>query len=153
MKTSPNTDNQNDISNIPASALDIETITEKSIVRLSTENDVKYIKFLGYGYRTDEDGDKPYRFVEYCFFEVPIRTVLPDIYGYENEESDDYKQYISDCTAEEMFKTYCEYDNGKAPILINVNSIDENTPDGCYVLLLSSTIEKIMQNKGEKDAD
>ena len=62
----------NDISNISISSLDIETITEKSIIRLSTENDVKYIKFLGYGYRTDEDGNKPYRFVEYCFFEVPI---------------------------------------------------------------------------------
>lgn len=153
MKTSPNTDNQNDISNTPASALDIETITEKSIVRLSTENGVKYIKFLGYGYRTDENDDKPYRFVEYCFFEVPIRTVLPDIYGYENEESSDYKQYISECTAEEMFKTYCEYDNGKAPILININSIDENTPDGCYILLLSSTIERIMQNERNNHAN
>ncbi len=153
MKTSPNTDSQNDISNISASTLDIETLAEKSIIRLSTENGVKYIKFLGYGYRTDEHGDKPYRFVEYSFFEVPIRTVLPDIYGYENEKSSDYKQYISECTAEETLKAYCEYDDGKAPTLINVNAVNENTPDGCYILLLSSTIEQIMQNERDNHAD
>ena len=153
MKTLPNNNSQNDISNISVSALDIEALAEKSIIRLSTENGVKYIKFLGYGYRTDEDGDKPYRFVEYSFFEVPIRTVLPDIYGYENEESSDYKQYISEYTAEEMLKTYCEYDNGKAPTLINLNAVNENTPDGCYILLLSSTIEQIMQNERNSHAD
>ena len=143
----------NDISNISISNLDIETLTEKSIIRLSTEKGVKYIKFLGYGYRTDEEGDKPYRFVEYCFFEVPIRTVLPDIYGYENEEGSDYKQYVSDCTAEEMLETYREYDNGKAPTLINVNAVNENTPDGCYVLLLSSNVKQIMHNERDNHAN
>lgn len=123
------------ISEISVSDLNTDTLTETSLIRLMTENNTKIIKYLGYGYYGGDPDEKPYRFVEYCFFEVPLKDVLPDIVDYENQNGSEYKQYIEECDEKELFEFYTEYDNGNAPTLIQSKDINENTPDGCYIIL------------------
>lgn len=107
------------------------------IVELSTEDDKRFIHFYAYGYVTDNQKEEtPYRFLEYVWFIVPLEEVLEVGIGeYECENSDQYKQYIEDCTEENCNYRYEHYDNGKMPKVIKEKDVDMNTPDGMYILL------------------
>ena len=99
----------------------------------------KQVHFLAFGYLADLsceiDKSKPCRFVEYCGFFAPLHDVVAmDISNYEGEYGCDHKQYITDCTEEEMVGFYEHYDNGKMPVSIEKKDLNENTPCGVYVL-------------------
>lgn len=110
---------------------------DDTVFAVETKNDgTRQVHIFGYGYFADSsciDG-KDYRFVDYTFFYVPLSEVLArglkeceDKYGHE------VKQYITDCSYEEMLYIYKHYDNGRCPTLIT--AIDTNIPDGTYVLV------------------
>lgn len=127
-----------------ADTLSVDELCEATVVRLTTENDEKIISFLGYGYYSEDSSENPYRFVDYSDFEVPLSEAMPDIRKYESDEAGKYKQYIDDCSEQDMRKAYLEYDNGNMPALIDVKDISETTPDGCYIVLnWADDIEKI----------
>jgi hypothetical protein len=116
----------------------------KTIVEISTRLDEmnreeRVAHFMAYGYDSDllRCGEEDHRFLEYTFFIVPLEDALDwgDISDYEAEHSDDYKQYIEDCTAAIMVDRYLCYDNGKTPLPIRKEELDINVPDGMYILM------------------
>lgn len=110
---------------------------DKTIISIDVNNGVKTIKYLGYGYYA-EDTDTPYRTLEYCWFEVPLKDALEvGAYEYESKHLDEYKQYIGDCTREECEMFYEQYDNGKAPKVLHESELDMDTPNGMYILFNS----------------
>lgn len=110
---------------------------EKTIISISDENGERMIKFLGYGYFSE--GSEPpqcFRLLEYCFFEAPLNEVLAvGTAEYESEHSDRYKQYITDCTEEELQSFISHYDNGNAPVPLPASELNAFTPNGTYILL------------------
>lgn len=116
--------------------LSLKDYLENTVFEIYTgDNGEKYVHFFGYGYLADEIEDgKPYRFVQFTFFEAPLKEVLSvGFYAFENKYSEECKQYIQDCDEQTCLDTYLHYDNGNTPVAIN--SVDENTPNGCYVLI------------------
>jgi len=110
---------------------------EKTVVGIEPgENGEKDVHFFGYGYCAEDGTDTPYRFVEYTWFIVPLKEVLKTGFAsYEGDNSDQYKQYITDCTEESMYDIYMHYDNGSQPVVIKEEDISENTPFGCYIVI------------------
>lgn len=121
--------------------LTLGTLHDKSIVEVITgldrsNKEVKYVHFFGYGYESDEDGDKPYRFVEYTFFIASLKEALDmGIDKYENEVGANFKQYIEDCDEDTLLNRYLKYNNGETPLPIPKEKLDINVPDGMYILL------------------
>ena len=94
----------------------------------------KEIHFMGYSYYNDYK-DKPYTFVEYCGFTELYSIIVERNYSvrdYEKQYGEYNKQYCQDCTIQELNEIYEHYDNGRCPKFIE--DIDENTPDGMYIL-------------------
>ena len=96
------------------------------------------VHFYGYGYHVERaiDKKKDYRFVEYTWFRAPLSEVKK--YGFAEYESENgclFKQYITDCTEAEMLDFYNSYDDGVRPIMIREADINENTPEGIYIVL------------------
>lgn len=98
----------------------------------------KIVHYYGYGYQTDDIGInkdgvyRPYRFVEYTWAYFPLEQVIEK--GLPDEDVLClYKQYITDCTENELIDTYEHYDNGNMPVLLESLSMD--TPVGCYILV------------------
>ena len=111
--------------------------TEKTIICIEKEDDgEKVVHFMGYGYYGEVETEKPYRFLEYTFFFGKLKNVLNygGIRNYEGEYQDRYKQYITDCTYEEMNEIYEQYNNGKMPEIIDEKDITINIPFGCYIV-------------------
>ena len=100
------------------------------------EDDVKNVHFYGYGYGAGDDSSPaPYRFVEYTFFYVPLTEVLErGVFEVESEDSECVKQYITDCTYEEMLDVYRHYDNGNCPKPITIEDMSDDLADGTYVI-------------------
>lgn len=118
---------------------DIADIIEEEDTIFSIETDdwgdriVHYLGFGYYGGGGDEDG-KDHRFVEYTFCYVPLKEVLSKGFSAaEGEYAPEVKQYITDCTEEEMMDIYLHYDNGNCPTPIT--EITTDLPDGCYVYI------------------
>ncbi len=112
---------------------------EKTIIGVETDSYTgeKMIHLYGYGYyaETADDNGKDFRFVEYTWFIMPLKEVKE--MGFAKCESEcgcEYKQYIADCTEEEMNHYYETYDNGKMPKFISEDQINELTPDGVYII-------------------
>lgn len=112
----------------------MNTDTFPSIIELFTDRDgTRYVHFLGYGYYVGEPDDIPYRIVEYTGFVVSLKEALKyGILKFEGEFSDQYKQYISDCSEEALQAIYRGYDKGHAPKKIKLCDISMATPDGMY---------------------
>ena len=93
-----------------------------TIIEVFTDTDgTKYVHFLGY------------RMVEYTGFVVSLKEALKyGILKFEGEFSDQYKQYIGDCSEEELQAIYRGYDNDHAPEKIKLCDISMTTPDGMY---------------------
>ena len=92
------------------------------------------IHYLAYGYYSEDDSETPFRFLEYTWFIVPVEDV--ETRGFdavESEDSDQFKQYIEDCTEETMIARYQHYDAGNHPKWIEKSKINRYLPDGCYI--------------------
>lgn len=112
----------------------MNTDTFPTIIELFTGiYGTRCVHFWGYGYYVGEPDDMPYRMVEYTGFVVSLKEALKyGILNFEGEFSDQYKQYISDCSEEELQAIYRGYDNGHAPEKIKLCDISMTTPDGMY---------------------
>lgn len=110
---------------------------EDLVFGIETNKDgIKVAHLYGYGYDAgDDSSDEPCRFVEYTFFYVPLTEVLErGIFEVESEDSECIKQYITDCSYEEMLSIYRHYDDGKCPMPITTKDLSLNLADGVYVL-------------------
>lgn len=113
-----------------------------SVVNVELDNGKKVVHFYGDSYYSDDGTDTPYRFTEYCWGYIPLKEVVEngmpdgDWYG-------ELKQYITDCTEQQLDEIYEHYDNGKMPQIIDGLTMD--TPLGCYILSTreSSTVEDL----------
>lgn len=109
---------------------------EKTVFGIETDNGEKIVHFYGYGYHSDDGTDTPYRFLEYTFCYVPLKKVLE--MGFEEAESQygpEVKQYIADCTRDEMESIYEHYDNGNKPTELKKEDLNMDTPLGVYILI------------------
>ncbi len=119
------------------SDLTLADYEEKTIVGIEMEGGKKVVHFYGYGYYSDgcDEDEKPYRFLEYCWFTAPIEEVLKaGVSEYESDNQDRFKQYITDCTEAECKKMYETYDNGRMPMAIDKEDLNADTPNGIYIL-------------------
>lgn len=109
---------------------------EDLIVAIETNEDgSRQAHLYAYGYCTGDGAEPAYRFVEYTFFIVPLNEVLQKgIFDVESEYSEFIKQYIHDCTEEEMLELYKHYDDGNCPKPIAADQITADIPDGTYVV-------------------
>lgn len=117
-------------------ALEIRFISseycEASVIEIElNEHGKKIVHILGDSYYADDGTDAPYRFTEYCWGYIPLKEVVEngmpdgDWYG-------ELKQYITDCTEEQLDEIYEHYDNGKMPRVIENLTVD--LPIGCYII-------------------
>lgn len=97
----------------------------------------KVVHFSGDSYYCGDGTDAPYRFTEYCWGYIPLREVIengmPDGNWYA-----ELKQYITDCTEEQLDEIYEHYDDGKMPRVIKKLTMD--LPLGCYIILAQDSI-------------
>ena len=109
------------------------TEEDVSVISIEQEDGCKYVRFLGDSYCSEDGAKKPYRFIEYTYAYLPLEDVvkdgLPDGDWYTLQ-----KQYIEDCSFEELCKTYLHYDNGDMPKLLPLPMLSMDTPCGCYIL-------------------
>lgn len=107
------------------------------------------IHFFAYGYRCDDDtSDKPYRFVEYTFFYGALKEIVETGFSeFESEVGCEYKQYIEDVDEETMLKYYRSYGEGKHPLFVCADDIDEDLPDGYYIVVKRDIMEKILADE------
>lgn len=110
--------------------------TEDLIFDLYTDaQGVRQVHLFAYGYCTCDGSESDCRFVEYTGFERPLTEVLSDgIFEVEGKYSGEIKQYITDCTEEEMYHMYTHYDEGKCPTPITEDQLTAALPDGMYVV-------------------
>ncbi len=111
---------------------------EDLVFGIETDDDgTKIAHLYGYGYDAggDDTDDETCRFVEYTFFYVPLLEVLErGIFKVESEDSECIKQYITDCTYENMLEIYRHYDNGNCPTPITQEELSQDLKDGVYVV-------------------
>jgi hypothetical protein len=109
---------------------------EDLIVAIETNEDgSRQAHLYAYGYCTGDGSEPAYRFVEYTFFIVPLDEVLQKgIFGVEAEYAEFIKQYVTDCTEEEMLGLYKHYDDGNCPKPITADQLTADIPDGTYVV-------------------
>lgn len=95
-------------------------------------NGGKQIHVFGYCYKEDT-----WRNVEYSFFIEPLRDFIEHLKADENypyNKASELKQYISDCTANEMVEIINCYFNGGTPdYLLPYSDITIDTPCGNYI--------------------
>lgn len=104
----------------------------KTIFAIETGTERKFVHFLGYAYYAEDQGDKPYRFVEYCFHYVPLDEVLSKGFrAAEIDGSDSIKQYVKEISLSGVFDIYNHYDNGNP---VQVLQEFKDAPDGIYIL-------------------
>lgn len=105
---------------------------DKTIFSIEKDSDgKKVVHFLGYGYCTGDDIEKPYRFVEYTFAFVDLNKVIEDGFAEsENYIAEFVKQYIGDCSAEELVNIYKDYMTADGKF---VSEITEDMDYGLYL--------------------
>lgn len=110
--------------------------SEDLIVAIETNDDgSRQAHLYAYGYCTGDGSEPDCRFVEYTFFILPLDEVLKrGLFEVESEDSEFIKQYITDCTYDEMIELYMHYDAGKCPKPITQDEFDASLPDGTYVV-------------------
>lgn len=113
-----------------------DTYEECLIVGIEKDNDKKVVHFYGFGYYTEGDEENPYRFLEYTFFYMPLDEVLTmGVSEAEGEFGQEYTQYLTDCTRDEMENIYEHYDNGNKPTELKKEDLNMDTPLGIYILI------------------
>ena len=107
----------------------------------SSANGDKQIHIGGYLYKSDTDfGEGCWRSVEYCFCIVPLKEFIEDynnIEDYIDNIESEAKQYIGDCTDEEVIDIINTYfDGNPADYELHYGEITEETPCGNYAFFL-----------------
>ena len=100
-------------------------------------NGGKEIHIGGYTYDSGSDeGDGSWRNVEYTFCIIPLKEFIKNLAedeDYINNIEGEIKQYIGDCTEEEVVEYINNYFNGKpADYTLTYGEITEDTPCGNY---------------------
>lgn len=101
-----------------------------NIYELKTIDGARRIKIHGFFYPTDEEygGEKYWRDVEYCGYEMPLAEYLAgsdeDLDVWESS----HKQYIGDVTPEEALEAFRSYQ----AVPLCLSEITDDTPDGFY---------------------
>lgn len=100
-------------------------------------NGGKEIHIGGYIYASDTDfGDGYWRNVEYTFCIIPLKEFIKNLVedeDYINNIESEIKQYIGDCTEEDVVECINNYFNGKpADYTLTYGEITEDTPCGNY---------------------
>lgn len=94
------------------------------------------IHYFGYVYGPVEDGETPFRGLEYCGFFAPLQEAIDyGILKYEQDHCETAKTYIADLTEKGALDFVLHSDNGKKPTEIHENEITIKTPEGCYILV------------------
>lgn len=101
-----------------------------NIYELKTIDGVRRIKIHGFFYPTDEDygGEKYWRDVEFCGFEMPLAEYLAGTDDDRAVWESECKQYIGDVTPEEALEAFRSYQ----AVPLCLSEISEDTPDGFY---------------------
>lgn len=96
------------------------------------ENGNKQIHILGYTYYGDQ-----WELTDICWFIEPLEEFIQHIADnkhYVDEQSSEYKQYILDCTEEEIVDLINHYFDGNAPDqTLPYEEITIDTPCGNYI--------------------
>lgn len=114
----------------------LEEVIEKTIIEILTdENGKKTVHYLAYGYYSESDSNKPYRLLEYTFLTAPLEKAIDmEIQEYESKFGPEVKQYITDCTEQELLECYRNYNNsGDLITIIKPEDITMDIPDGFYI--------------------
>lgn len=117
----------------------LKAYLHNTIIGLSTEmingQPERFVHFFGYGYPAEEDG-KEFAFLEYTFHYGPLKDVLTEGFAEYEQKYNSGTNYITDCTEKELIDIYEHYDNGNKPLLLDISSLSERTPDGTYIVQL-----------------
>lgn len=108
---------------------ELEMVESVNIYRLYWENGVHTIKILGYLYKSDDNGEGEWRHLEFCWYDMPVDTYLTGGADAWDIWESECKQYIGDCTAEEAYEIWKEYN----ATILDVYDITDETPDGVYL--------------------
>ena len=109
---------------------ELERVNGVNIYRLYWENGVHTIKVLGYIYYSDHyPNNEDYRHVEFCWYDMPVSEYVEGGVDMWDIWECEVKQYIEDCTAEVAYEILQGYN----PIVLNVEDITDETPDGVYI--------------------
>lgn len=109
---------------------ELERVNGVNIYRLYWENGVHTIKVLGYIYYSDQyPNNEDYRHVEFCWYDMPVSEYVEGGVDMWDIWECEVKQYIEDCTAERAYEILQGYN----PIVLNVEDITDETPDGVYI--------------------
>lgn len=103
----------------------------ETIIQITTEDGEKMLTFVGFGYyaETEIEKGKPYRFVDYRDFSVPLSVIPKDEANkYEDDKSEYITQYLVDCSLDEVDKYY------EGIPRINEAQLTADIADGKYVL-------------------
>lgn len=116
---------------------DAKNYEDLSIISICEQDHIKYVWFEGYGYKTDEEGNTPYRFISYSNMAAPLKDVIAYPGGIERFESDSsqvIKQDITDLSEEKFLRWYKD-ENGQVLKKITTSEITDKTPNGTYILI------------------
>ena len=114
---------------------EIGDILENTIIGIEDWDGEKSIHYYAYSYCSDNGAPDSFRFVEYTYFiETLAKALQYGIKQYESDHQEEVKQYVEDCTEDELVRFYKHYDKGEAPVHIWVSEITMETPYGMYIL-------------------
>ena len=114
---------------------EIGDILENTIIGIEDWDGEKSIHYYAYSYCSDNGAPDSFRFVEYTYFiETLAKALQYGIKQYESDHQEEVKQYVEDCTEDELVRFYKHYDKGEAPVHIWVSEITMETPFGMYIL-------------------
>lgn len=106
----------------------------KTIFAVETGTERRFVHILGYAYYTDDGTETPYRLLEYTFFYATLDEVLQrGLSTIEHEDSENFKQYVTDVCEDKILYIYNNYDNGNKPAQL-LKELTKDTPDGIYIL-------------------
>lgn len=104
--------------------------SDYNIYELKTIDGVRYIKIWGYFYDTDQDygGEKYWRNVEFCGFEMSLEEYLAGTDADRDVWESECKQLIEDMTPDEALQAFRNYQ----VVSLDLSEITDDTPDGFY---------------------
>lgn len=121
-----------------------------TIVRFATEiingRLERVVYFIGYGYPSEDECEKKYKFLEYVHYCGLLKDVILEGFTEYEEEFNSGANYITDCSEEELIDMYEHYDNGNIPSIIKENSITEDVKDGMYIVKMSPLEKQSFEN-------
>ena len=125
----------------------LKEVLEHSLVLLTTGQGAskeRILQFLGYGYLSEDDGDKPYRWVSHRLFIALLKDVIEggivtrhgiNYFKYEFDEEYKFRADIEDIDNKTCAGCYFGSQYGYSPAMLNASELNMETPDGIYILM------------------